>query len=247
MQAVERSLDLLRLVVEAEQEIGLRELSQASRLPVATTHRLLKALTGRQFLRQNLANRRYMVGPAALELAARIGSSRNMAQLAEPYLQELVALCQESANLVAVDDTEVVYLGHADAPRTVRMFTQVGNRAPLHATGTGKVLLAYMDDAQRARVMGRLRLTRYTPRTITNRRQLETQLDEIRERGYALDEGEYEEGVHCIAVPIRDPKQRVVGALSVSGPSSRLSVARMVELGGRIRKVADRLSHSLRN
>jgi IclR family acetate operon transcriptional repressor len=245
VQAVERSLDLLELVVRADPEIGLRELSQASGLPVATTHRLLKALMGRQYLRQNPASRRYTVGPAALELAATIGASRNLVQLAEPSLRELVEISQESANLAAVDGTDVVYLAHAEAARMVRMFTQVGNRAPVYATGTGKALLAYMTDPQRVRLLARLRLARYTPHTITDKRLLEAALAEIRERGYALDEGEYEEGVHCIAVPVCDREGRVIAALSISGPSSRLSPQRMAELGPRIRKVADRLSQSL--
>jgi IclR family transcriptional regulator, acetate operon repressor len=247
VQAVERSLQLLALIVGADPEMGLREVSLASELPVATTHRLLKALINRGYVRQNPANRRYTVGPAAFELAARIGTSKNLAQLAQPCLEELVRLTGESANLAAIEGGEIVYLAHVDAPRVVRMFTVVGNRVPLHASGTGKAILAAVDQQERSQILAGRKLTRYTPHTITGRRQLESELDRIAERGYAFDLDEYEEGVHCIAVPVRDPRGRVNAAISVSGPSSRLTLELMEKLAPDIIRIADNLFRSIPN
>ena len=110
------------------------------------------------------------MAPASFEMAAKIGTSRNLAQLAEPWLQELVRLTGESANLAAIEGDEVVYLAHVDAPRVVRMFTEVGSHVPLHASGTGKAILACMDRGPRSQILAGRQLTRYTARTITDRR-----------------------------------------------------------------------------
>jgi IclR family transcriptional regulator, acetate operon repressor len=245
VQAVERSLQILALIVSADPEMGLREVGLASGLPVATTHRLLKALVNRGYVRQNPANRRYTVGPAAFELAARIGTTHNLAQLAQPCLQELVRLTGESANLAAIEGDEVVYLAHVEAPRVVRMFTQVGNRVPLHASGTGKAILSQMTPAARAQILSGRELVAFTPHTITNREVLDAELDRAAKLGYAFDAGEYEDGVHCIAVPVRDPRGQVNAAISVSGPSSRLSLEWMVELAPAVKRIADELFKSM--
>jgi IclR family acetate operon transcriptional repressor len=225
--------------------MGLRDVGLASGLPVATTHRLLKALMKLGYVRQNPTNRRYTVGPASFEMAAKIGTSRNLAQLAEPWLQELVRLTGESANLAAIEGDEVVYLAHVDAPRVVRMFTEVGSHVPLHASGTGKAILACMDRGPRSQILAGRQLTRYTARTITDRRRLESELEQTTRRGYAVDVGEFEEGVHCIAVPVRDPHGRVNAAISVSGPSSRLTIERMKSLAPDVIRIADKLFQSV--
>lgn len=242
VQAVERSLSLLEKVVAADGEIGLRELGQASGLPVGTTHRLLKALVNQGFVSHNPLTRRYGVGPTALAMAAKIGSSRSLTQLALPYLQKLVELTGESANLASLDGEGVVYLAHVEAARTVRMFTKVGNRVPLHATGTGKAILASMSADQRRLLLAGQRLRRYTPNTITDRRKLEAELELIRRRGYAIDAGELEEGVHCIAVPVRDHSAEVAASISVSGPSSRLTLSRIGVLAPNVLRIAQALS-----
>jgi IclR family transcriptional regulator, acetate operon repressor len=242
VQAVERSLSLLERVVAAREEIGLRELGQASGLPVGTTHRLLKALVNQGFVSHNPLTRRYGVGPTALAMAAKIGSSRSLTQLAQPYLQKLVELTGESANLAALDGEGIVYLAHVETARTVRMFTKVGNRVPLHATGTGKAILASMGAEQRRLLLAGHRLRRYTPNTITDRRKLEAELEQIRKRGYAIDAGELEEGVHCVAVPVRDRSAGVTASISVSGPSSRLTLPRIGTLAPNVLRIAEALS-----
>jgi IclR family acetate operon transcriptional repressor len=244
VQAVERSLSLLEKVVGAGGEIGVRELGQASGLAVGTTHRLLKALVNQGFVSHNPRTRRYGVGQAALALAAKIGSSGSLTQLAQPYLQKLVELTGESANLAALDGEGIIYLAHVEAARTVRMFTKVGNRVPLHATGTGKAILASMTPEKRRLLLAGQRLKRYTPNTITDRRKLEAELEAIRKRGYAIDAGELEEGVHCIAVPVRDHGAEVTASISVSGPSSRLTLARIGSLAPNVLRIAQAISRA---
>jgi len=223
VQSVDRSLELFELLVGSAEDLGLRELSEASGLAVGTVHRLIGALVRRGYVRQNPATRRYTVGFTAVDLATRIRARGGLPARAEPFLRALVQLTGESANLAALDGTEAVYLAHLAPSRTVRMFTEVGKRAPLYATGTGKVLLANLHPTRLEALLRHIELKRYTPTTIVEPECLREELDRINAQGYAHDDGEYEEGVRCIAVPVRDTSGRVVAALSISGPNGRLT------------------------
>lgn len=244
VQSVERALDLFRAVVHAAEPVGISELSAASGLPVGTVHRLLGTLASSGYVRQEPGTRRYGVGYAAFELATRIRQNGLLTR-AEPYLRELVDLTGESANLAILDGAAAMYVAHVAAPRTVRMFTEVGNRSPLHASGTGKVLLANLSDEGRESLLRGLSLQRHTPRTIVDREALRAELASVRRAGFALDNGEFEEGVSCIAVPVRDGTGEVIAAASVSGPTGRLTRERAASLGPKIRDVGSRLSASL--
>lgn len=242
---MERCLELFERIARSDRELGLRELGELSALPVATVHRLLQALVGRGYVRQNPLTRRYTLGATALDLSYTIASPRRIAQQAMPYLRELVRLTSETANLAVMDGDHVVYLAQVQAPRMMRMFTEVGNRAPMHATGTGKVLLAFLPEDQRGEVLSRVELRRFTPATVSDRRRLRAELARVRGQGYAVDEGEYEEGVHCVAVPVRGISGEVTAAISVSAPSGRLTLERIEQLIPSIRKIAEEFSTEL--
>lgn len=245
VQSVSRALDLLDAVVRSEGSVGVSELAASSGLPVGTVHRLLGALTVKGYVRHDPEARRYSVGHAALELGGRIRQRNGLPDQAEPYLRELVELTGESANLAILDGEAAMYVAHVASSRTVRMFTEAGNRAPLHASGTGKVLLASLPDERRDVLLDLLALERHTPQTITDQGELLRELDRVRRSGVALDNGEFEEGVSCIAVPVRDVSGGVVAAISVSGPASRLTRARAESLAPRIRDVAAEFSRTL--
>ena len=245
MQSVERALELFGAVVRADGTVGISELSSMSGLAVGTVHRLLGTLAARGYVRQDPESRRYAVGYAAFDLASRIRRQSGLLPQAEPYLRELVDLTGESANMAILDGDAAMYVAHVPSPRTVRMFTEAGNRSPLHASGTGKVLLANLPDDRRESLLVGLSLGRHTPRTIVDADALRVELVGVRRAGFALDNGEFEEGVSCIAVPVRDGSGGVVAAVSVSGPASRLTRARAESLAPRIREVAAALSGAL--
>lgn len=244
VQSVERTLALLETLARAPRALGLRELGEAVGLPVGTTHRLVSVLVAHGYVQQVAATRRYTLGSAALSLAASMRARQSLPALARPYLRTLVELSGESANLAALEGESVVYLAQEQSARVMRMFTEVGNRAPIHATGTGKVMLAHLPDLDREALLAKLALVRYTPSTITDPRSLRAELARIREVGYARDDGELEEGVRCVAVPACDDSG-VAAALSVSGPSSRLTADRVTDLLPRLLDLAARFSRVL--
>lgn len=125
------------------------------------------------------------------------------------------------------------------------MFTMLGNRVPLHCTGCGKVLLAYQLDSVIASIIAEAGLPRYTEATITDPGQLQQELEMIRRQGYAVDNGEQEEGVRCFAVPIYNAKGKVVAAMSISGPSSRVDSRHVPTLLPHLKRISAAISSAL--
>jgi DNA-binding IclR family transcriptional regulator len=139
-----------------------------------------------------------------------------------PYLKDLVNQCNETVHLGVLEEGEVLYLAKEESSQTIRMISYVGKRAPLHCTSLGKVLLAYLSAEERKKILGEKVLPRLTENTITDKMELEQELDKVREQGFALDREENEKNVRCIAAPIRNHQGRVIAALSISSPTFRL-------------------------
>jgi IclR family acetate operon transcriptional repressor len=156
-----------------------------------------------------------------------------------------VEISGETANLAVMEGYQAVYVAQAQPVRIVRMFTELGNRVPLHCTGCGKVLLAYQPDSVITAVIAEMGLPSYTDKTITDPGQFQQELELIRQQGYAVDNGEQEEGVRCLAVPVYGPKGRVVAAVSISGPSSRLDSRRTPSLLPHLKRISAALSSAL--
>jgi IclR family transcriptional regulator, acetate operon repressor len=243
VQSLERALDILELLGGSEGELGVTEIGPSVGLPNGTAHRLLTTLTRRGYARQNPETRKYSLGIKAFALAT--NARERLGPLARPFLEELMEVSRESSNLAMLDKNSVVYLEQVSAPRMVRMFTEPGNRVPPHSSGTGKVLLAYQSKESIDAIALQSGLPRFTPHTITDVEQLKRELERIREQGYALDFEEMEEGVRCLAAPVFGPEGRILAAMSVSGPASRLHEERLEELIPHIKGIASDFSMSL--
>jgi IclR family acetate operon transcriptional repressor len=244
VQSLERALDILELLGGSEGELGVTEIGPAVGLPNGTAHRLLATLTRRGYARQNPETRKYALGIKAFALAT--SARERLGPLARPFLAELMEVSQESSNLAMLDKNSVVYLEQVPALRMVRMFTEPGNRVPPHSSGTGKVLLAYQSEENIDSITRQTGLPRFTPYTITDVEQLKSELERIREQGYAVDSEEMEEGVRCLAAPVFGLDGRTLAAMSLSGPASRLNEGRLEELIPHIKRIANNFSQSLR-
>jgi DNA-binding IclR family transcriptional regulator len=244
VQSVDRALSLLDALAERGGFVSLQALSEDAGLNASTAHRLLQTLQWHDLIRRDPATREYALGLGLLRLAAALRSQLDLRQEARPILESLAQETGESANLVVLDGHWVVYVDQAASAQPVRAFTQVGARAPLHCTGVGKALLAFMPEVEREAVLdGNLRA--YTSTTITNPLRLSEQLARIRERSVALDMGERQEDVRCIASPVFDDRSRAVAAISISGPRHRLHRERIEELSPLVRRAGRDLSAAL--
>ncbi|GAA1511887.1 allantoin degradation transcriptional regulator AllR [Sphaerisporangium rubeum] len=233
VQSVDRALDVLEALAERGGAAALSEIAARTGLPYGTIHRLLRSLLARGYVRQE-SDRRYALGGALVRLG---GVAEGMIGVwAQPYLEKMVALSGETANLAVLEGDFVVYVAQAASPRRLRMFAEVGRRVLPHSTAVGKVLLADRPDA--AAVLGRTGLPHRTEHTITAAGALLAELAVVRERGYAMDLGEEELGVHCLAVPVPDGGGRVVAAMSVSGPAERIDALDQETLAAGMRDLA---------
>lgn len=226
VQSLERAFGLLELMADAGGSLGLSQLCAASDLPLPTVHRLLRTLVGLGYVRQE-RSRRYSLGPRLIRLGETAG--RMFGTWAQPHLARLVELTGETANLAMLDGDSVVYLAQAPGLHSMRMFTEPGRRVDPHCTAVGKALLAQLRTDEVRSIIGRNGLRRHTPTTVTDPAALLDQLATIREQGFAVDEGEQEIGVRCLAVVV--PRAPARAAVSVSGPQARLtedSVGRIV-------------------
>src|SRR5256886_7938036 len=193
VQSVDRALDLLEALATADGEVSITALAARTGLHVSTVHRLLATLLRRGYVRQNPETSRYYAGAKLATLAEGRSRYGELRLRARPLLRSLTESTRETANLVVLDDMQAVYIETVPSPQVVRLFTSIGNRTPLHATGAGKVLLANLATARRDVLIERLDLRGYTPRTITDRAGLRRALDDVRERGYAIDDEEFDE------------------------------------------------------
>ncbi|MCE4027460.1 MULTISPECIES: IclR family transcriptional regulator [unclassified Microbacterium] len=217
VKSVSRVFDLLELIADAGGDATISQLSTAAELPLPTIHRLLRTLVAEGYARQ-LANRRYALGPKLVRLGE--VANRQFGLMAMPQLKSLVARLGETANLATIDGDGVVYVSQAPSPHAMRMFTEVGGRAPLHSTSVGKAILAQLGDDQVREIITRAGMPHSTPRSLDTIDALLADLALSRERGYAVDDGEHEIGVRCFAMAV--PNMPVLTAVSVSGPMSRV-------------------------
>ena len=220
VESADRVLRLLQAFGPHERDVSLGDLAQRVGLPKSSVHRLLVTLVGHGFVERDPSTRRYRLGVRLFELGSTVIHERGLHSAAHPVLEELSASTGETCHLAILSGLEAVYVYKVDGESSIIMSSRVGGRAPCHATSIGKVLTAWAGDE----VLRQLRsqpLPAYTDNTITSAGALEAELARVRERGYALDLEELEEGLRCIAAPVRDQSGRVVAALGIAGPRRR--------------------------
>lgn len=244
VQSVERALDILEFVSRSEGELGVSEIGAATGLSAGTVHRLLATLGSRGYVHRNKETRRYALGLKSLTMAT--VTRERVGKMSLPFLEELMQVSQETANLAILEGNSAMYIEQIAPPtRMLRIFTEPGNRVSLHSCGTGKVLLAYQPPRLVELLLSRLDLVRYTASTITDPGQLRSELRQVRRQGYAVDYGEQEDGVRCIAAPVFGPDGEIFASMSISGPSSRLESRRTGKLIPHIKRISAAFSEKL--
>lgn len=237
-QAALRALRLLKLFTPELPELQLAEISRRSGLNKTTTHRLLQALHSESMLDRNGSNGAYRLGPALMALGVQALSSNDLRIRARPLLNRLAEETGETATLEVPIDDMMLILDEVTGSHFVGAAGNVGTRWPIHATSTGKALIAF-DEQGMDRLAGEL--VPLTSRTITERDQLQAQLEEIRRRGFAETVDELEDGFSGVAAVVRGSVGQVLGALSICGPTQRFSAERRASLGATLCRAAERL------
>jgi len=247
IQAVSHALDLLEEFKAADSdELGVTELAKRLKLHKNNVFRLLATLEHHGYIEQNPVSGNYRLGIRALELGQTFIQQSGLVQTARPVLESLVGKTNETAYLAILRDSQMVYLDVVESSQVIRVVPRVGLRLPVHCTAVGKALLTYCTEEEMKRILPVASLTAYTPRTVIDRTALVEHLNKVRSDGYATDNEEYEEGVKCVAVPIFDYTRHPVGAITLSGPSSRMTDERILrELAPAALEAARQISHRL--
>ena len=241
VKSVERALDVLEVLSAVGGEVRLSELASRTGLPYGTIHRLLRTLVSRGYVRQN-TDRRYVLGAGALRLGE--AAERLLALSARPYLARLVEVSGETANLAVADGDTAVYVAQVPSPRRLRMFAEVGRHVLPHCTAVGKVLLAARPDQEAEQVLRRTVLPRRTPHTVTDPNAVLDELAKVRAQGFAVDRGEEEVDVHCVAVPVLS-QGRTVASMSISGPARRIDALHLDDLVRQMNEIAGAFAAAL--
>jgi IclR family pca regulon transcriptional regulator len=219
VQSLERGLAVIRAFGPDDPELTLSDVARRTDLTRAAARRFLLTLVDLGYVRSD--GKHFALTPRVLELGYAYLSSLSLPEIAEPHLERLAAQVRESSSVSVLDGDEIVYVGRVPTSRIMRVSINVGTRFPAYATSMGRVLLATRDDLED--YLARADIRPLTPRAIADAGALRTELEKVREQGYALVDQELEEGLRSIAVPVRDANGRVVAAVNVSAHASRAS------------------------
>ncbi|MEM7615086.1 MAG: HTH-type transcriptional regulator BhcR, partial [Pseudomonadota bacterium] len=244
LQSLDRAL-LILTGLAREGRSTLTDISLRLGVPTATTHRILNTLQGRGFAEFDEASQEWMVGVEAFRIGAAFVQRSGLAEICRPRMRELMLATGETANLAVIHDGDVVFIEQVETHHPIRAFFQPGARARMHASGTGKALLAEMGRSQVEALIRRNGLEQYTPQTLTQPDRLFTDLEETRNRGWSFDNEERYAGMSCIGAAILNATGEPVAGISVSGPTTRFDARQAADIGPRVRRAARDVSAAL--
>ncbi|MBE9375265.1 IclR family transcriptional regulator [Saccharopolyspora sp. HNM0983] len=226
-QSLERGLTVLGALGDGPQTLD--GLATAAGVHKSTALRLLRTLEANRFVRREGAHH-YRLGSALFDLANRALEDVDVRDAARGPIRELAENTGHTIHVAVQEGDEVVYVDKVDSRHAVRMYSRVGRHVPLHCTAVGKALVAECPPAVREQLAHRIEYPRMTASTVGSAPEFLAELDRVRQRGFAVDRGEHEDFIHCIAAPVRDGSGEVVAAVSLSVPQVLLDIDGLLAL-----------------
>jgi IclR family transcriptional regulator, KDG regulon repressor len=210
--------------------LGVTDICQQLSMPKSSVHNILETLVHERIIEKNRESNKYNLGVRLVELGNRAQISLDICRIARPFLVGLNKQTDETVHLTVLDNDEVLYVDCVESKMRIRTYSVIGERAPLHCTAVGKAILAFLPESQRMRIIREKGLVRATPATITDESLLQEDLRKTVQRGYSVDNMEHEDSLRCVGAPIRNWKGEVTASVSVSGPSQRLTLKRVLTI-----------------
>lgn len=244
IRSVNRALDVLLCFSVDSPELSMTQIAEKININKSTVHRLLLTLEKRHFVERDPVTGLYQLGYNALQMAYLVQEHNSLRKMAEPYLLQLLEDLRENVNLSILDGADVVYLHVIESPQRVKLAASTGQRLPAFCTASGKAILALLPEEMVRRTLAR-NMTQYTATTIQTEEAFFEEMRIARERGFALAEQEYEEGINAIAAPITGRDGRPIASLAIAGPSFRLTREKMLEMSAQVVAAARRLSQEI--
>ncbi|MBO8141951.1 MAG: IclR family transcriptional regulator [Firmicutes bacterium] len=239
-------LRILETLAFAERpSLGVTEIANRLRLHKSTVLRLLATLEHERYVEQDPETREFRLRMKLFEIGSSLLARVSLTSVARPFLEELGRLAGEVIHLAILDEGTVIYIDKVESKHTIQMYSRIGRRSPVHCTGVGKALIAYLSDEELDRIIEQHGLKRYTQNTITDKEALKRHLAQIRSQEVAFDNEEHEPGIRCVAAPVRDYTGKVIASISVAGPTLRMTPERAQALVEPVQHAARRVSEEL--
>ena len=241
---VGKALDVMDLVAARGRPVRFAELLAESDHPKATLYRLLQTLTNQGMLTYDEARQTYAPGLRLVRLAHTAWQQSSLAPIARPFLDALSEQVGETIHLAQMDQGQVLYVDKRNARKPIDMFSEAGKIGPGYCTGVGKAMMAFLPEDDRAKAINMQAFFAHTPRTLTDAKSLERELDAIRAEGVSFDREEHEQGIICIAAPILSATGRVMGALSITTSTQRNTLDGLEKLRPALTETATKIAEA---
>ncbi len=245
VQSLVRALGIINQLAAADEGMTLTRIAECVGLPPSTAHRLLTTLEQERYVHFDHERRLWSVGVQAFMTGAAFLRTRDLVGIARPYMRALMNESTETVNLAIEYENEAIYLAQVECRQMMRALARPGARVPLYCSSVGKALLCATPEGDLAEALQRQAMRRVTEKTIVNRTALRDELALTRERGFAVDDEEHAFGLRCVAGLVFDEFGEPMAAISISGPTARISSERIVHLGEVVRRKADEITAQL--
>ena len=244
VQSVVRALDIIQCF-NSHQELGISEISEMMQLSKSTIYGLVNTLAVKGYLEQNRSTQKYHLGIKLFELGNIAHSRMDLRNEAKPFCQMLAEKWKDTVHLATQHEGEIIYIDKINMPESVIVYSQVGKKAPMHCTGVGKAILAYMDISFLEKYIFNKPLAKMTENTIIDKKELHEELRAIRTKGYSFDDEEIEIGLRCVAAPIFDHTGCPVAAISISAPYRKLTDDLVENIATDVKHYAQKISERI--
>lgn len=242
IQSLDRGLQLLEILSQAKEPMGLPELAEILDVDRSTIHRMMATLLQRGFVHQDIVTKKYSIGYKVVEISRRAIDSYSLRLASKPFIKSLVEATNESVNLAVLAGKDAVCIDHESSPSPLAVTNDIGSVFIPQATALGKTFLAFLPDEVRKEIIAGIKFEAYTPRTIVHPQALENNVYQIRQQYYALDDEERYIGVRCMAAPIFDYRKKIIAAIGISGPTTRVTLEKVDVLARDVKRTAFEIS-----
>lgn len=243
VQSLDKAIFVLKVVAEGR-GLALSEVAKQAGYSAPTVYRSLVTLQKHGVVEFDEATQLWRVGVEAFRIGSQFIANTSVVERARPIMQDLMNETGETANLGIISDGEVVFLNQVETHKPIRAFFRPGTRGAIHASGIGKAIFAFMSETELSKLASKMEFSNFTPKTTSDMEGLMQMRNETRLSGFAVDDEERTLGMRCIAAPIFNNFKEVVAALSVSGPTVRVSQQDIARLGTLVRAAADQITSS---
>ena len=245
VQSLCRALSILNVIADADRGMTMTDIAQRASLPLSTTHRLLTTLQHERYVRFDNEQSLWMMGVQAFIIGNAFVRSRDIIATSRPHMMALMEKSGETVNLAVADQGECIYLAQIECRQMMRVQAKPGARVPMHSSAVGKALLAAMPEAKARKFLTMRELERGTDKTVVDLKELCSEIEDVRDDGYGLDDEEHCVGLRCVASVIYDEFGEPMAAVSLSGPLARIGDDRFPILGSMVNETANAITAAM--